>query len=80
MIVDVTNQVFGQFIDNVKNQLKAQEEASKAAIAEGGDAEAAAAAAAAIPQQEAKPLNAFQLILSIIWGNLMKLFGRKPKA
>lgn len=72
MIVDVTDQVFGQFIDNVKNQLKAIEEAQKAS----GEGQAFVPP----PAQEAKPLKALPLLFSIILGYIMRLFGRKPKS
>lgn len=65
MIVDVTDQVFKQFLNNFRSQLEAV-----AASSEGG---------APPPEQEAKPLNAFSLFFSMLWASIQKLFGKTPK-
>ncbi len=65
MIVDVSDQVFKQFVANFRGQLQA--------AAESTDAGAAPLAA------EAKPIKALPLFFSMIWNAILRLFGKKPK-
>lgn len=67
MIVDVSDQVFKQFLNNFRNQLQA-------AAPEPG-----AAPTSAPPVEEAKPINAVSLFFSMIWSSIQRLFGQAPK-
>ena len=64
MIVDVSDQVFKQFLSNFKSQMLAI---------------AADPAAPPPPVEEAEPLNAVSLFFSMIWASIQKLFGKAPK-
>ena len=64
MIVDVSDQVFKQFLSNFKSQMLAV---------------AADPAAPPPPVEEAEPLNAVSLFFSMIWASIQKLFGKTPK-
>ena len=66
MIVDVSDQVFKQFLNNFRGQLEA---ASSSDTAEGAPA----------PAAEAEPINAVSLFFSMIWASILKLFGKTPK-
>lgn len=92
MIMDVTNQVFGQFIDGVKKKLQEEEEAAKAQAepqsttreaAPTGDTATQVAAAPAVKEteEEGPSLNALPLLLSVLWRTITrpfrKLFGLK---
>ncbi len=65
MIVDVSDQVFKQFLSNFRNQLVSAAEGSS-------DSETPLV-------EEAEPLNALSLFFSIIWSSILKLFGKNPK-
>jgi len=66
MIVDVSDQVFKQFLDNFRNQLQV----SSAGSANHPHQDT--------PAQEAKPLNAVSLFFSMIWAAILRLFGKTP--
>ena len=65
MIVDVSDQVFKQFLSNFRNQLQA--------VADGSINNKTT-----VPE-EAKPLNAVSLFFSMIWGSILKLFGKSSE-
>lgn len=65
MIVDVSDQVFKQFLNNFRSQIEASAPDSSET--------------AKSPVQEAEPLNAFSLFFSMIWASILKLFGKGPK-
>ena len=66
MIVDVSDQVFKQFVNNFRNQLQA-------------NADASTSGAPAPEPQEAKPISAVSLFFSMIWSAILRLFGKAPK-
>ena len=68
MIVDVSDQVFKQFVNNFRNQL--QTAASTGAPNPQDEA---------VPAAEAKPLNAVSLFFSMIWASIQRLFGKAPR-
>lgn len=61
MIVDVTDQVFKQFLNNFRNQM----------VSNADDSEQAEQSV-----EEAKPLNALSLFFSMIWASILRLFGK----
>ncbi len=65
MIVDVSDQVFRQFVANFRGQLQAAAETTDAG--------------APPPPAEAKPIKALPLFFSMIWNAILRLFGKKPK-
>ncbi len=67
MIVDVSDQVFKQFVSNFRGQLLAAAEPAE-------EAQASPTAPA-----EAEPLKAFPLFFSMIWSRILSLFGQSPK-
>lgn len=68
MIVDVSDQVFKQFVDNFRNQMRPTTEAA-------GGSESTSKA-----PSEAAPLKALPLFFSMIWSAIRRLFGNSPKA
>lgn len=69
MIVDVSDQVFKQFVDNFRNQLQAAASTSTGQTNPQDNAP---------PAAEAKPLNAVSLFFSMIWASIQRLFGKTP--
>lgn len=67
MIVDVSDQVFKQFLANFKSQLQATAQAEESG------------AEAPPPVQEAEPLKALPLFFSMLWAKILGLFGKKPQ-
>ena len=66
MIVDVSDQVFKQFLANFKNQLQAVAESQESG-----------AESAPPPPAEAEPLKALPLFFSMLWAKILRLFGKK---
>ncbi|MDH3711594.1 MAG: SRPBCC family protein [Cyclobacteriaceae bacterium] len=64
MIVDVSDQVFKQFVANFRGQLQAAAEPTDGAPP---------------PPAEAKPIKALPLFFSMIWNAILRLFGKKPR-
>ena len=62
MIVDVSDQVFKQFLNNFRNQMELN-------TADSASAEPAV--------EEAKPINALSLFFSTIWASILRLFGKR---
>jgi carbon monoxide dehydrogenase subunit G len=63
MIVDVSDQVFKQFLNNFRNQMEAISV----------DAEPIEKP----PVEEAEPINALSLFFASIWASILRLFGKK---
>lgn len=81
MITDVSDQVFKQFVANLKQQLdQANPPSASQSDQVNVSTEANQQAPEAIeqaPESEAKPLNAVSLFFSLIWSNILRLFGKK---
>ena len=67
MIVDVSDQIFKQFLNNFKGQLET-------AQADGSKTKKESAEQSEI--QEAAPINAVSLFFSSIWAAILRLFGK----
>ena len=68
MIVDVSDQVFKQFLSNFRGQLEASADASSASANDPDEPPVV---------QEAAPINAVSLFFSSIWASILRLFGKK---
>lgn len=62
MIVDVSDEVFKQFLNNFRSQM----ESNRANTQQTEQ-----------PVEEAKPINALSLFFSMIWTSILKLFGKQ---
>ena len=67
MIVDVSDQIFKQFLNNFRGQLE---------TAASAGSEDSAPGSAQPEVQEAAPINAVSLFFSSIWAAILRLFGK----
>lgn len=75
MITDVSDQVFKQFVANLKQQL----DQANPRVAPQLDQDAVSTEPSKQePEPQPKPLNAVSLFFSLVWNNILRLFGRKP--
>ncbi|HHM20376.1 MAG TPA: carbon monoxide dehydrogenase [Bacteroidetes bacterium] len=81
LINDVTDQVLGQFIDNLKNKLKAETPAPASPKVEEEKADRSVAPAgdqppkSTVPPKEDQSLNALSLLWAVVKGFFRRLFG-----
>ncbi|GJM28364.1 MAG: carbon monoxide dehydrogenase subunit G family protein [Cyclobacteriaceae bacterium] len=72
MINDVSDQVFKQFVSNLRQQLESTSPVDTTTVQQPSPATGSAE-----PVEEPQPLNAVSLFFTIIWNSILRLFGKK---
>lgn len=75
---DVSRRLVGQMAACIKEQLESASSAGATAPATEGTQPAGGGVATPVSAPQAKPINAFSLMLHVLWDRIRRLFGGKP--
>ena len=80
---DVSRRLVGQMADCIKSSLEGEVQGGAPSADSGGTSPSSGEgthAPATVVAPQAKPINAFGLMFSVLWDRIRRLFGRKPAA